>query len=123
MQPSRKNKIFIGQEMLTNKKDGRHFIYRIIFAGAEKLENNKWKVNCIYEHYTGNRGTAANMYVIVEPGDEMKYAKYLGVNEIGQIQKSTYQEEKRVFYPINFIKFIAIEQDQLEIAYFVGEPE
>ncbi len=113
---------YLGGEVLESSSKCRAWTYKVIFGGAEKI-GCQWRVNlilastCISMSKDCCNGGAfsSNMYVIVEPGQSIRFEQYLGINKKEVITLSNGDSEIcDRFFPVKYMKFIEIETDHIK---------
>ncbi|MTI49259.1 hypothetical protein [Sporosalibacterium faouarense] len=110
---------YIGCNMLHSNY--KSFNYKITFLGAEQLNENKWKINLLYSCISSNEvnsnglGYSANISIVVEPMEKMRFESYLGIKEGISVE---FRNEEQIsctrFFPVQFVKFIYIEKDYIK---------
>ncbi|MFZ5968509.1 MAG: hypothetical protein ACOYVK_15250 [Bacillota bacterium] len=113
---------YLGGEMLHSSSKCRNWIYKVIFAGAEKM-GCQWKVNFILSFIctanTQDRGcggaSSSNMYVTAGPGQSIRFERYLGVSKKETVDHGhgNYELCDR-FFPVKCVKLLEIETDHIK---------
>ena len=114
---------YLGAEILHSNTKCRKGIYKVIFAGAEKLSFGcQWRITfilsyvCFSDHDLDpccQSAFAANMVVVAEPGQNIRFERYLGI--LGK-ETISYDGDYKLsdrFYPVQCIKLLDIQTDHI----------